>query len=768
MKRSAYWWIILFLFWALFAQIALAARRTSVTLDEPLHVASGYATLLTGDYRLVEEHPPLLKMFQAAPLLLANPPVPDPREAVGWEEANLITVAQEIIVPYPAFDALVFITRVPTMLTALLLAALVYRWAADLFGARAGLFALLLLAFDPNILAHAGVAATDLGATCAIFGAMYLFWRWIRDPSGPRWRRALIAAVGLGLALGVKTTVLMLGPIYAGFVLLGRPKRRALFPYLLQGAGIVFVAFLTLWASYRFEVGTIPELPFPIPAPSHLLPLRKLRIHMQEGHAAFLMGENYHHGIWYYFPVAFAIKTPPLTLGLILVTAIGLLRRWWRSPGRRAESAMLALPLLYFGISLGSGINIGYRHLLPILPFLFVWLSRIAPRAWNARPFWRWAGVAAVLGYISVTLWLHPWHLAYFNAFIGGPDNGYHYLVDSNLDWGQTWKALNTYLEEQQIEEFGLSQYTINDPHQYGLDYTPLPPWPDAPPVLPQRFDPPPGIYAISTTQLQGVVIAAPEMFDYFRRLEPRARIGHAMHVYDLAPHPSTDWVAQCADPVAPLPEAHVREGLGITQSVPNYRFDCRESWLIPPGYGRYVLSPVGREPSWSLLNRARLAYEQVHTGGLPPFAIYEWSPAADDMLSKVQTDAAAQVGASLDFLGYRSERATVDATAVIETYWRVRSRPDDPLSLMAHLAHADGRPIAVGDGLGVPVDQWPIAGLIIQRHTFEIPAETAPGDYVLNVGAYTLPDLTRLPVSREEIGIGDHVTAGEITVTAP
>lgn len=807
---------------ALFAQAALAARHTSITLDEPLHITSGYACLITGDYRLVEEHPPLLKMLQALPLLLARPRLPDPRSVPGWEAGDLIAAAQNVVVPYCPIEPLVFAARVPTMLVGVLLAALVYRWAADLFSAKAGLLALVLCAFDPNILAHAGVAATDLGAACALFAGMYIFWRWVRRGHGPSWRGCLIAGVVLGLALGVKTTALMLLPIFAVLIFLARPPGRPWRLYLLQALVGGGMAFLVLWALYRFEVGAVPGLPFPVPMPSHLLPLFKLQEHMREGHSAFLMGQNYHHGVWYYFPVAFALKTPPLTLLLLGLTTLGtMLRRLWRrlwrhlpwqapSPGWRAEAALLTFPLFYFGVSFSSGINIGYRHLLPVLPFLFVFVSRIVEckpalsRGEGSRItpsnqrlpvsrvtcyVLRIACWTLLLSYVAVTLLLFPWHLAYFNLFAGGPDGGYRYLVDSNLDWGQTWKALRRYLDERGIDEFGLSQYTINDPRAYGLDYTPLPPWPDAPPVLPRRFDPAPGVYAISTTQLQGVVVADPEMFDYFRRIEPVARIGHAMFVYEVQPHPAADWVAQCTVPVAPLPFEAIAEGVGRDDLRLAY-FDCGQSWLYPAASGWYALSREYGDWGLAHARAGRLAYEQTRPSAAPPFAVYEWF-ALDPLkgLDPISVYAAPSdwppqqaraegaplptpvaVGNELEFLGYVAEddRAQSGQAMAVQTYWRVLESPEQPLSLMAHLLGEDGVPIAVGDGLGVQIDQLQAGDVVVQRHVFEIPSATAPGAYWLQVGAYTLPDVQRLPILAPDAVAGDRLLVGQIEVLAP
>lgn len=769
-------WIAVLLLLAFFAQVATAARETSITLDEPLHIASGYACLLTGDYRLVEEHPPLLKMLQAAPLLLANPPLQDPRTSSGWASADLIAVAREIVVAYRPLDPLVYAARVPTMLVGVLLGALIYRWAADLVRhGRKGwaLLALTLFSFDPNMLAHAAVAATDLGAAAGIVGALFAFWRWARSAPDPRLGRALGAAVALGIALGTKNTALMLGPVAAVLLVRAWPRARAT-RYLAQAGLIVAGAFLVLWATYRFEIGPVAGVPFPVPAASHALPLIRLREHMREGHSAFLLGRNYHHGDWRYFPIALALKTPPLTLGLgLLSAALATATRRWHRAWSVAGLSVWVFPVLYFATSLVSGINIGYRHLLPVLPFAYVFIAASlsagvpVPRA--ARRVVRAVLLVLLGGYALITLQLHPWHLAYFNVFAGGPDGGYRYLVDSNLDWGQTWKALRKYLDGRGITNFYLSSYTINDPHAYGLDYTPLPPWPEAPPVFPQRYNPPPGVYAISSTQLQGVVVADPEMFDAFRKLEPVARIGHALFVYEVGTSPPIEWVAQCAAPAAPLPVEALREGFGMGLAVPVLTFDCTQSWIVPRGSGRYVLPrTVGHD--WALLKQARLAYEQTRTGWVPPYTIYEWralEPAAEPA-PQVPADRRVTVGEVLAFVGYRAPELAAGQTSVVEAWWRIEDLPAGPLSLMAHLVGPDGTVVAVGDALGVPVDQWTPGGLLIQRHVLAIPAGAAPGDYALHLGAYTLPDIGRLPVTGGESPEVDSLVAGVLEVTAP
>src|SRR5512136_967461 len=170
MRKHLYLLAAIVLLWLLFAQTTFEARLTSLTTDEPLHIISGYSFLKTGDPRLVEEHPLLIKSLSAWPLLF-SPDVGDPRQARGWPEASLVTVMRAMLLSYPAVDRLTFAARLPVMWLGLLLAALVYRWAADRkrAGQKAGLVALALCVLDPNIVAHAQLATTDIGVTLFLF-----------------------------------------------------------------------------------------------------------------------------------------------------------------------------------------------------------------------------------------------------------------------------------------------------------------------------------------------------------------------------------------------------------------------------------------------------------------------------------------------------------------------------------------------------------------------------------------------------------------------
>jgi hypothetical protein len=536
------------------------------------------------------------------------------------------------------------------------------------------------------------------------------------------------------------------------------------------------------------------------------------------GHPSFLMGEISTEGWWHYFPVAFAIKTPLPTL-IVLLGACGIsikrlldVRRG-KKRGHRYAFVDALVPLLfvvlYGAATVVSRLNIGYRHLLPILPPLYIFAARVFVQARLSaqctRCKWRWAirGSGALLGFwlIVGTLKIWPFHLAFFNALIGGPDQGYRYLVDSNTDWGQALKALHSYIEREHLSHVRLSTYIEYGAAfaAYGLaDIEPLPPLHAAPGMLPARFNPAPGVYVISTTTLQGIFTADPEMYDWFRNREPDARIGHVMFLYKVPPsgggegtsvgdlvqregRESERWIAQCTVPVAPLSTAAIAEGFGHTDFRRVY-FDCTQSWHIPAGGQRpgwYVffrdivphetgglLGLVGRlgphEAQKAVRSSSRdfigvhvdpyrLSFEQTRHTLVPPFAIYETQ--GPSLAPTIPVSASIQVG-RLMFLGH----TVVADGAEVWTYWRVAGPlPDRPLSLMLHLVVPESGRVIVGDGLGVPIESWQVGDVMIQRHTLSLAAD-AQCPCEMYTGAYWLDTLERWSVWIDQVAVGDRV----------
>ena len=357
------------------------------------------------------------------------------------------------------------------------------------------------------------------------------------------------------------------------------------------------------------------------------------------------------------------------------------------------------------------------------------------------------------------TVGLAPDYLMFFNEVAGGPDEGWRFLADSNTDWGQTFAALAHYQEEAGLGTVKLSTFTFYDPAAYGVAYEPISPMTGVAPVLSQRLNPEAGVYAISATTLDGVPLADPATFDWFRHREPFAQIGHAMLLYDVEPLDGT-WLAQCSTPVAPLSAEAAREGLGIAD-LRSLNFDCTQSWVVPSaasGAGWYSRAideqtrlrwPQGDRigadllPAWLdglALEDLALSYVQPRDGALPAFAMW-----ACDGCTVPRLESANSLQGVVSFHGFLAPATARAGTTVdILTLWTVLEPPAKPLSLMLHLRDAGGTPVAVADGLGYPVEQWHAGDRLVQRHRLEIPDGIA-GEYGLHTGAYWLDTLEPL-----------------------
>ncbi|RLC61472.1 MAG: hypothetical protein DRI48_10715 [Chloroflexi bacterium] len=775
------WGVALLLLLLFFAQGVTTIPQLSLTADEPAFVGPGYAYLQTGDLRLEKAaaHPPLLFVLTAFPLLL-QPGGPDVTTLPGWAGAEMARFAPAFISSWgDGLSAATFAMRLPILLLAVLGAALVLRWATDWFGPWAGLVALTIFVFDPNLLAHATLATTDLGLMVFGFASAYLLLKSLRHSSAVR---ILASGLALGLTVGAKSSgvfaLAILVPLFFAARVWGllpgtaSSTRPSIQRSVGEAAALVGLAVLVLWMLYGFEVRTVNaggNLPLPFATQWEIW--LGTHSHVREGHTAFLMGEIGGRGWHMYYPIAFALKTPLPVLILLAATMVGFLRQGWRR--WRAELPLWVYPCAYAGVTLFSTIAIGYRFLVVVLPFVYVFVSRLAaprhtPRALRLT-------LCALLAWHAIgTMRLHPHYLTYFNELAGGPEGGHRYLVDSNFDWGQSFLALRDYLEEEGIEEVRLSYYTYADPALYGIPYQPIPPARGAPPTLPSRFNPRPGVYVIGATPLQGVMVADPDTYDWFRHREPIGRPGIALFVYRVEPRaePPT-WLAQCTVPIAPLSPAAAQEGLGRSDLRLTY-FDCTSGWLYPNGgqlWGWYALS---REMAHSgdafirtRLTDSNLIYEQRRAGALPPFAIYEYNPLP--VSSDSPPAAPVQVG-HLTFLGHNTTGlpARSGQTVEVTTWWRVDSLPERPLSIMMHLMGPDpgDGPVAVGDGLGVPVESWQVGDVIVQRHLLALPASAPAGEYVPVTGVYWLDSLERWSVSVNRNPIGDQVALSPFSVS--
>lgn len=456
------------------ANFLTVISRKSLTNDEIYHIPAGYYHLARADFQLNEEHPPLVKMLSAVPLLFLAIQAPAPVESPAEDPITRghETFARFWHVNQEKYDAISFWARVPVILLTLSLGALLFVYARELFGARAALFALLLFSLEPTILAHGRVVQTDVPAA---LGYLLFFFTLQRFLDQPGMRRALAVGAATGLALVVKFSLLIVVPIFILAMLVrmwaARRNGQRLLPWAARFGAATLAALLLINAAYYFRrqplsapdaawasATTAPEFGPVIralPVFSKVVPtsfifgILVVAVHNQEGHPAALLGAYGEHGWWYYFPVAFALKTSLAFLLLCLAALPWALDRLFRHRDKKFLLLVIALAL-YAVLSMTSRINIGIRHFLPAFPLLFIFCGAFLDQSLRLSTRRRRLPlIAIVLLLLSwmglVTAHAYPDYTSYMNELTWQHPRWY-YLSDSNVEWGDDAGALVQYL----------------------------------------------------------------------------------------------------------------------------------------------------------------------------------------------------------------------------------------------------------------------------------------------------------------------------------
>jgi 4-amino-4-deoxy-L-arabinose transferase-like glycosyltransferase len=443
--------------------------RMSQTYDEPNHLSFGQHFLKDAD---------LSAWNQSAPVSALN--------ALSLAAGRRLGLATS-----PRAELL--LARLPTVCLSLVLAALVFRWSSELYGAPGGLISLGLYVFDPNMIAHSRVIGTDLPASLMMLGSVYLFVRYLKTPSTAN---LAVAGVATGLAQLTKQTALLLLPVFLGLVVLRLVRGRrappanppAPVPYSAKRAALHAVLFslivlAALNAGYGFRssittgrdlpiismsptsgdyetvVRSFPDLPIPLPtAYVESLMIGSYYNSTGRGHGPnYLLGQRSQMGWWYYFPVAVGLKTP---LGMFVALALSffLLKKAAADEWIDEGAIGLSVASVFLFFTLFCTAQIGIRYLLPMFPFLCVFCGRLGSAFATPRRVVLQGATAAALGwYVVSSLSYHPQYLSYFNELIGSRTNMYKYLADSNVDWGQNEYVLARYLAARPQERISVN-----------------------------------------------------------------------------------------------------------------------------------------------------------------------------------------------------------------------------------------------------------------------------------------------------------------------
>ena len=506
-------------------------RGKSVTFDEVTHLPSGYSYLVQHSVRYNQQHPPFIKEICALPLLFIGVKTPGSFPDSEWNFGEEFLFTQDA-------DKILFWGRLPAVLMSVGLGLLIMRWATDLWGKSAGLFALFLYAFDPTITAHSQLVTTDIGV--AFFSTLYLYLLrgYLSEPS---WRRLCFAGLSLGMALGAKFSAIVLLPVSAVLIILSswnasvsagletaRKGKVVTMPLmtdkLLRSLSALFImvilAALFLWIIYFCP--TDPQF--------YWKGIKAVNQDHGKNPYFYLMGELKQGGWKYYLVVAWLVKTP-IPIILFLAAAFGLYLSYRRVSS--LEEAFLWIPFSSFLIFYSLfGDDIGIRYLIPCFPFMFVFAARVIPSLPEMGKPFRVAFIAALLWLVTEWVSIMPDHLSYFNQVAGGSENGIEWLDNSNVDWGQGLKQLGAYLQTHQIEDYAYCYFGTGKPQYYGISGRRITDMDFF--VRPTR-----GLVILSAQCIPRGRNILDKVFggnslNWLRHQKPLAIIGHAYYVYEI------------------------------------------------------------------------------------------------------------------------------------------------------------------------------------------------------------------------------------------
>lgn len=554
------------------------SKGHSLTVDELSHLPAGYYYLQTGRYLVNPEHPPLVKDIAALPLLFLHPNFQiSPEFEYANDQWNF--GRQFLYYSNNDPDQLMFWARTTVLLVNTLLLFWAWTVVARVWTTRAATIILFLVASSPLVISHAALITMDvmtsLFQVIAIASAVWYVVQFKHNQSVRLAGLSLIIAT-TGALLSKFSALLVLPGILVGAVLfisqhVHSTKRFKTFSVHCLLIGACIVGLLTAYYSAHILNLSADDVIQQIDkdyaadqpqwgksvlhwAAQTSLPTRALAEYavgtmlvsnrLQGAYqVTYFLGHVYENVTagWRYFPVLFITKLSLPVLMLMCATLLWALRRGFKAEWRPMQllvrwanepfTVMLWWYIVTYSImTFGSTIQIGVRHIMPVIIMSIVLLGRGIDRWWGmhkriSTAFW----VASVS--IVVTLVItFPYYLSYYHTLAGGVEHGYEIATDSNYDWGQDLKRLGNWVRENNVQTLYIDLFTSTDVSHYigniGQGYS-----------IGNGNIPPPGSYiAVSIFQYQNNRYADIPLEHKYTQLDAYqvARIGTSIIVYQV------------------------------------------------------------------------------------------------------------------------------------------------------------------------------------------------------------------------------------------
>jgi Dolichyl-phosphate-mannose-protein mannosyltransferase len=489
-----------------------AAWHESVTIDEVAHIGAGVSYLQKFDLRMNPEHPPLAKVVAALPLVLRG--VNADYSHLSWTfsgEKNFNEFLGEwvfghwLIMTWNNPYSVVAWARAPMVVVTLLLGLTLYTLGSRLGGAWGGLLCLCVYVSMPAFIAFGPLVITDVLIT--------LFWVLAVWQLPEMWRLpSRLAVMKFGLILAAAfLTKFSSGLLFFVFIALAlsmrvkpvseqpsdelarrRWRRRGWINMIkasLWAALFVYVFYFVLslgQSTNTFNI--IPHFPASVALRRLLMPLwlyfsGLLFFALSAGsRPTYILGHAYSHGVWFYFPTLFVLKSPLAFLLLLLLCAVLAIVLKSRSGGKVSVipsgidfhwRAIWVSLVVFVGVCMLNRLDLSIRHFLIALALLILLLAPL-PRMlqslelskWGGASAAKWATVALALVSLTTAIWAYPNYIPFLNTLsMGRP--GYLLVNDSNLDWNQALPEVRKFALQRGLKEILLDEYGFTEPAAY-------------------------------------------------------------------------------------------------------------------------------------------------------------------------------------------------------------------------------------------------------------------------------------------------------------
>ena len=507
--------------------MVFSSLQESAVMDELAHIPAGYSYLNNLDYRLNPEHPPLVKMTAGLPLLFLD--LNFPTDIPAWTEKvnGQWDMGYEFL--YQSgndADQVIQWARTGPIVLTLILIIFVYIWSKELMGEWWALLPAIGVALSPHFLAHGHYVTTDIGAALGVVISLYYFNRYLTFPNK---KSLIIAGIAFGIAQLTKFSALILVGHMLVMVLIyallrfnkDKHELKHAFTLIFTYLGRLFLIFtigaLVIYPLYAISsinyppekqlsdttaiIGTnfespplsylanatiwLSDKPILRPYAQYSLGILMVLKRTSESNTLYFMGNVDTTGGPKYFPIIYALKE---TLPMLILVGLGIIFAFFgmfralfkRTPTLREYldtnlhefSAMLFVSI-YMLYSVISPLNIGLRHLIPILPLIYILATGVLKKHSQKDEYIKQLRSSMVIflfiwqGAIALTTF--PNYLPYYNDFVG-TENGWRYATDSNYDWGQDLKRLGAFVEENNISKIGVHYFGGGDPTYYMKD----------------------------------------------------------------------------------------------------------------------------------------------------------------------------------------------------------------------------------------------------------------------------------------------------------